>query len=101
TPIRHDYYVHGTELLDARRLQHDADAVFHRALPPSGIESQHRDVAGVAAAVALEDLCGRRLARAVRTEQCEDFAGLDAQIDAAHGFERTVRLAEPFDVDRN
>ena len=33
---------------------------------------------------------GRRLAGAVRSEEAEDLAGIDLQVDAAHGFDRAA-----------
>ena len=83
-----------------RVLEHDAHPLAERALAAPGVEAEHRDVAGVARAVALEDLDGRRLARAVRAEQAEDLALLDREGDPADGLLVAVGLAQPADVDR-
>ena len=53
-----------------------------------------RDVAAAAAAVALEDLDRRRLARAVGPEQPEDLAAAHLEVDAAHGLVLAVGLVE-------
>ena len=47
-----------------------------------GVVAEHGDDAAVALPVALEDLDGRRLARAVGAEQAEDLAGRDLEVDA-------------------
>ena len=51
------------------------------------------------AAVALEDLDGRRLAGAVRAEQAEDLARLDLEVDPAQRLVRPVRLPQAADGD--
>jgi hypothetical protein len=40
----------------------------------AGIEAEHRDLAGITRAVALEDLDRRRLAGAIGSEDGEDLA---------------------------
>ena len=45
------------------------------------------DVAGRSLGEALDDLDGRGLAGAVGAEQAETLAGLDRQVQAAHGFD--------------
>src|SRR5438874_2717511 len=77
-----------------RLLEHDADPLAEVAPRTPGIVPEHRHLARVAAAVALEDLDRRRLAGAVRPEQPEHLALLDVEVDAAHGLERAVRLAQ-------
>ena len=65
-----------------------------RAALRARVEAEHGDVAGVALAVALEDLDRRRLAGAVRAEQAEDLAGRDLEVDPAHRLDAVVRLAQ-------
>ncbi len=60
----------------------------------AGVVAEHRDLAAAARAVALEDLDGRRLAGAVRAEQAEHLAALHGDVDAAHGLELAVALAQ-------
>src|SRR5262249_50042344 len=81
-------------------LEHDADSFAVRLLGARGVEAEHVDSAAVALAVALEDLHGRRLPRAVRAEQPEDLAFLDVERDSAHGLVLAVRLAQVLDEDR-
>jgi hypothetical protein len=57
-------------------------------------------LAGVAAAVPLEDLDGGGLARSVRPEHGEDLAALDGQVETVDGALGTVVLAQVAYVDR-
>ena len=59
-----------------------------------------RTVPGVGPAVALEDLDGRGLARAVGSEQPEHLAGADLEVELVDRARRPVRLAERGDGDR-
>ncbi len=68
-------------------LEHDADALSHPTWRIPGIEPEHVDLAGVAPAVALQDLDRRRLACAVRSEDPEDLAHADLEVDPAHRLE--------------
>ena len=61
-PVR-DRLAHREVLVDARALQHDADPRPQVGVARGGVVAEHGDVPGAAAAVALEDLDGRRLAR--------------------------------------
>ena len=65
-----------------------------------GVGAEHLDAALVPLPVALEDLDGGCLAGAVRTEQREDLAGLDAEADPVQDLTRAVRLLQPGDLDR-
>ena len=62
---------HGERRVDGGGLQDDADSRPKARAAVAGIAAQHARVAAVATAVALEDLDGRRLAGAVRTEEGE------------------------------
>jgi hypothetical protein len=55
-------------------LEDDADALAELARYVRRVVAQDGDLAAVAAAVALEDLDGRRLPGAVRAEQAEHLA---------------------------
>src|SRR5581483_5217817 len=68
--------------------------------PASPGRSRARALAGVPAAVALEDLHGRRLAGAVRAEQPKHLALLDREVDPADRLEVPVGLAQAADLDR-
>ena len=66
-----------------------------QGVPPRlRILAEHRHLAGVARAVALEDLDGRRLAGAVRAEQAEHLAACDREVDPAKGLVLAVALAQ-------
>ena len=71
----------------------EARAVAH------GIEAEHTDAAGIGDAVALEDLDGRRLARAVRPEQTEHLARRDREREAVDRVHVAVALLEVGDAD--
>ena len=89
----------GELAVDGALLEHDPDALAQRALAGGGIESEDADVAAGARPVALEDLGGGRLARAVGSQQAEDLAGRDAERDPPHGLEVAVGAAQVADVD--
>ena len=64
--------------VDAAALEHQADpGAERRGRPRAGSTPRTRTVPPSAAAVALDDLDGRGLARAVRPEQRHDLAGRD------------------------
>ncbi len=65
-----------------------------------GVDAEHVDVAGVAVAVALEDLGGRGLAGAVGAEQGEHLAAHDVEVDAVGGLRLAVRPAQAPGADR-
>ena len=69
------------------------------ALAPR-IDAEHADLAAVGAPVALEDLDGGGLARAVRPEQAEDLADRDRERDPVDGRRGAVALLERGDLDR-
>ena len=89
-----EHLADGEVLLQARVLQHDPHALAHRALAVGGVVAEHRDLAGVAQPVALEDLDGGRLAGAVGAEEAEHLAGGDVEADAAHRLDAVVGLAQ-------
>ena len=72
---------HGEVRPELGLLQDDADPLAEVRPRPLGIVSEHAHLAGVALAVALEDLDGRRLAGAVRPEEAEDLSLLDREVD--------------------
>ena len=53
------------------------------------------DLAAAAAPQTFQDLNRGCFARAIRPQQSENFTGLYVQIDAANGFDISVRLDEP------
>ena len=81
-------------LVHRRRLQDDADLLAPSLVGLGRVRAEHGDRAGVALAVALEDLDGRRLAGAVGAEEAEDLARGDLEADPADGLDLAVGLAE-------
>ena len=86
-------------LVHGRGLEHDAD-------PPSPVEirgrwigAEHLHLTRIALSVALQDLDRRRLAGAVRTEQTEDLAGAELEVDALQRFELAIRLGQAANAD--
>ena len=86
--------------LDASGLQHDADPLAEGVLAPRRVVTEHAHLAAVALAMALKDLDGGRLAGAVGAEQRVDLAARDLEVDAAHGLDRAVGLAQVAHRDR-
>ena len=64
------------------------------------ILAEHEHVAAVPTPVALKDLDGRGLPRAVGSQQREDLAPAHREIDVRHRGDATVRLAQSADHDR-
>jgi len=64
------------------------------------VETEHAHVPGGGGSVALQDLDGGGLARAVRPEQGEHLAGSDVEIDALQHDAIPVLLAQVADLDR-
>ena len=60
-------------------LEHHADARAQLVAVAPRVDAEHAHLAGVGAPVALEDLDGGGLARAVRPEQAEDLADRDRE----------------------
>src|ERR687887_250887 len=89
-----DGLLDGQLAVEAGRLQHDADALAEVPLAALRVVAEHLDLAAAALAVALQDLDGGRLAGAVRAEEGEALALGDLEVDAAHGFQLAVALAE-------
>src|SRR5207244_7659885 len=61
---------------------------------------QHANFARIRSAVTLEDLDGRRLARAIRSEDGEDLARLDRERQAIDDAAAVVLLHQVADFDR-
>lgn len=81
-------------------LPDDADARAPCARAGRRIRTEHRDLARVPAAVALEDLHRGALARSIGSEQAEHLALPYAQIDAVDCGHVSVLLAQPPYVHR-
>ena len=80
--------------MELRVLQDHSDPLLERPRSRRRIVAEDRDLATVAAAVALQDLDGRRLPRAVRAEETEHFAFPDLEADSAESLDSVVGLAE-------
>ena len=86
--------------VDAAALEHQPDARPERRATSRGIGPEDPGAAAVRAAVALDDLDGRRLARAVGPEQGHELARRDGQRDAVEHGPRVVMLDQPLDDDQ-
>ena len=78
-------------------LQHDTDPVAPGPPGPLGIDAEDADLATVPLAEALEDLHRGCLARTIGSEQGEDLARGDVEVDAVHSRPCAVGLAEVSD----
>src|SRR6185312_3178720 len=96
-----DRLAHGPERVELALLEDEADAVAPGAGRGGGVDTEDRDFAAAALAVALEDLDRGRLAGAVGHAEAEDLTGGDLEVDAADGFVLAVGLAQPADADRD
>jgi hypothetical protein len=85
--------------LDAALLEDDPDPVAEPGLVVLGVCAEHRDLAGAAGPVALEDLDDGRLACAIGAEQSEDGAPRDLEIDPFNRLVAVVGLAQPANPD--
>ena len=88
------------QLLRRRVLERDADARAVREAAAPRVHAQDLHIALVAMAEALQDLDGRRLARAVGAQQRVDLPRLDRQIDAVGRADRAVALDQAAHRDR-
>ncbi len=68
--------------LHARRLEHDPDALPEPTVAQGRVEPEHRHLAGVPRAVALQDLDRGGLAGPVRAEQGEDLPFADREVES-------------------
>ena len=93
-PRHLDELANGEVLLHPTLLEHDPDRLAQPALARCGVAAEHPHVAAGAKAVALEDLHGCGLARAVGSQQAEDLAASDLEADAADGLHLAVGLAQ-------
>ena len=93
-PVHLDELADGEVRLHAALLEHDPDRSRSVALARCRVAAEHPHVAAAARAVALEDLDGGGLARAVGSEQAEDLAASDLEADAAHRLHLAVGLAQ-------
>jgi hypothetical protein len=85
--------------LEVGGLEADADAVLDLRGLDFGVEAEDADVAAGTGAEAFEDLDRGGLARAVRSEEAEDFAGADFEVDSFDGSEIGIALVESFYLD--
>ena len=80
-------------------LQADADAVLERGSLPGRVEPEHAGLAARARADAFEDFDGGRLARAVGSEQAENLAFGDGEVDPLHRLIFPIGFLQPADFD--
>ncbi len=94
-----DRLADGEVRADPGLLRDDADPLAERAASPLRVDAEDADVAGAAPPIPLEDLDGRRLAGAVGTEQREDLAAGDGQVDAGDGVDVVIGLVQASNDD--
>ena len=70
------------ESIGVQLLRHQADLAARRTVVAHDVVAVRHDAAGARPDDAADDVDERRLAGAVRAEQREDLAALDAQVDA-------------------
>src|SRR5207249_9883765 len=80
-------------------LQRDPQPLAERALIPCPPHSEHLDVARGGLQQAFEDLDGRRLPRAVRSQEAEALAATHRQVEPVHGSHPIVFLDQPAAAD--
>jgi hypothetical protein len=90
---------HGQARLGRGLLEDDADALAPRPSRSRRVGAQDSDAAAARDAEALEDLHRRRLTGAVGTEEGEDLAPDDLEVDARHGVAVSVALAQAGERD--
>ena len=98
-PVHVDRLGDGQVGVDTSRLQDDPHLFPEPAGMGRGIDAKHRDSSSIAGAKSLQDLNGRRLARAVRPEQGEDFSLRDGKVNALDRYQAAVRLAQALNFD--
>ena len=89
----------GQVLVHRRVLAGQTDPLAHLARLLDDIEPRHPCDAVVRAKERREDTDGRCLARAVRSEEPVDGAGLHAQVDTLQRLHLSVLLAEAYRLD--
>jgi len=94
-----DGLFHFELVLEAGGLQADTDAVFELAGLDLGIAPEDGDASAGSWTQSFENFDGGGLAGAVGSEEAEDFAGADFEVDAFDGLEGAVVLFEGFDFD--
>ena len=99
---RHEGEVFGTgqEAVDSDRLAGDADCLANFVRVLDGVMAVDQHLAGVGRKQRRQDPEGCCLARAIRPEQRENRAGLDAQVDAVEDDLLAECLAQPGHLDR-
>ena len=85
--------------VEGRGLEAHADAWLERVGATGDVDAQHADLAIIGCPKPLEDLDGRRLARPVRSEQPEDLAPGDVEVDAIDSLDIAVALGQATDAD--
>src|SRR2546429_880805 len=95
-----DVLARGEAWVDADLRRDHAYAPAHLLRCDARVESEHLDRSGIGGQQRADDAQGRRLARAIRSQQPEDLAGLRLEGDAAQHLVRTQCLFEAVDPDR-
>jgi hypothetical protein len=99
-PVQRDELADGELVVHPGLLQDDADPLAELPAAVPRVQAQDLDMAAGAVAMALQDLDGRGLARAVRSEDAEHLTFGDGEAQAVDGRERAVALVQVVDDDR-
>ena len=78
----------------------DAEPPDLARLLAGGVLAEQADVAGIGPVLAVEHVEAGALARAVRTDQRQDFAGAQRERDAAHGVDAAIGFGQAFDREK-
>jgi hypothetical protein len=89
-----DQLCHGQLRIERSRLEADADSRLELVGMACDVHAEDAYLAAVRLAQTLEDLDGRGLASSVRSEQPEDLAFGDLEVDAGDGLDVAVPLGQ-------
>ena len=90
--LQHQQLAAGLARVEPGLLERDADPPAHRVGVAGDVDAGDARAARRDRQQRGQHLDGRRLAGAVRAEEAEHLAGLDAQVDPAHGLDVAIGL---------
>ena len=99
--LEHQQLAPGLARVEPRLLQRDADPLARPVGVLRDVDARHLRPARRDRQQRREHAHGRGLAGAVRPEESEDLAGLDAQVDAPHRLDIVVVFDQSLGFDRS